>query len=78
MLPHPLSTQFSMCILPMCVLQGTKEAIKAQLKEDPEFRKELRSRVKEALIGKMEPKKASYNFESYMLTGRLGGEKAMG
>jgi hypothetical protein len=46
-----------------------KEAIKAQLKSDPEFRKELRSRVKEALIGKTEPRKASYNFESYMLTG---------
>jgi len=47
---------------------SAKEAIKAQLKADPEFRKELRARVKEALVGKIEPKKASYNFESYMLT----------
>lgn len=66
--------------------QSAREALKAQLRADPDFRKELRGRVKEALLSKAPTKSASYNFDSYMLTGggRVefsffgGGERAHG
>jgi heme/copper-type cytochrome/quinol oxidase subunit 2 len=50
--------------------QSAREALKAKLKADPGFRKELRKRVTEALLAKSEEegKTASYNFDSYMLT----------
>jgi heme/copper-type cytochrome/quinol oxidase subunit 2 len=50
--------------------QSPREALKAKLKADPGFRKELRKRVTEALLAKSEEegKTASYNFDSYMLT----------
>jgi len=51
--------------------QSAREALKAKLKADPSFRKELRKRVTDALIAKGReegPKKAQYNFDSYMLT----------
>lgn len=50
------------------VSESAREALKAQLRTDPEFRKELRGRVKEALLSKAPTKSASYNFDSYMLT----------
>lgn len=51
--------------------QSAREALKAKLKADPEFRKELRKRVTDALVAKNdeEPKSAKYEFDSYMLTG---------
>jgi hypothetical protein len=71
---------------PSHTLQSAREALKAQLRADPDFRKELRGRVKEALLSKAPTKSASYNFDSYMLTGggRVafsffgGGERAHG
>lgn len=54
------------------VLQSAREALKAKLKSDPSFRKELRKRVTDALIAKGReegPRTAEYNFDSYMLTG---------
>lgn len=50
--------------------QSAREALKAKLKADPSFRKELRKRVAEALVAKSdeEGKTASYNFDAYMLT----------
>lgn len=53
------------------MVDSAKEAIKAKLKADPEFRAELRDRVKAALIAKANAgglQKAEYNFDSYMLT----------
>eukprot|EP00878_Enallax_costatus_P000810 GHUV01000935.1.p1 GENE.GHUV01000935.1~~GHUV01000935.1.p1 ORF type:complete len:157 (+),score=60.87 GHUV01000935.1:157-627(+) len=50
--------------------QSAREALKAKLKADPSFRKELRKRVTEALLAKSEEegKTAAYNFDAYMLT----------
>lgn len=53
-------------------MQSAREALKAKLKSDPSFRKELRKRVTDALIAKGReegPRTAEYNFDSYMLTG---------
>lgn len=62
--------------LPVVALQpqSAREALKAKLKSDPSFRKELRKRVTDALIAKGReegPKVAEYNFDSYMLTGKI-------
>lgn len=55
-------------------LQSAREALKAKLKSDPSFRKELRKRVADALLAKggEEAQTAEYNFDSYMLTGARG------
>lgn len=55
------------------VVQSAREALKAKLKSDPSFRKELRKRVTETLLAKSEEegKTASYNFDAYMLTGAV-------
>jgi hypothetical protein len=54
--------------------QSAREALKAKLKSDPSFRRELRKRVTDALIAKGREegtKTAEYNFDSYMLTGEI-------
>ncbi|KAF6265847.1 cytochrome c oxidase subunit II [Scenedesmus sp. NREL 46B-D3] len=50
--------------------QSAREALKAKLKSDPSFRKELRKRVTDELLAKSEDesKSAEYNFDAYMLT----------
>ncbi|WIA11771.1 hypothetical protein OEZ85_011865 [Tetradesmus obliquus] len=50
--------------------QSAREALKAKLKADPSFRKELRKRVTDSLLAKSDedPKTAQYNFDAYMLT----------
>ncbi|KAF8071041.1 ATE1 [Scenedesmus sp. PABB004] len=50
--------------------QSAREALKAKLKADPSFRRELRKRVTDALLakGEEEPKSAKYEFDAYMLT----------
>eukprot|EP00775_Hariotina_reticulata_P007482 gene7482-7691_t len=50
--------------------QSAREALKAKLKADPSFRRELRKRVTDTLLTKNEDeaKTAEYNFDSYMLT----------
>ncbi|GBF89637.1 cytochrome c oxidase subunit II [Raphidocelis subcapitata] len=53
------------------MVDSAKEAIKAKLKADPNFRAELRDRVKAALLAKANGeglKTAEYSFDSYMLT----------
>lgn len=50
-------------------MADAKEQLKAKLKADPGFRGELKSRIKEALLGKVPAAvPISYNFDSYMLT----------
>eukprot|EP00882_Tetradesmus_deserticola_P001771 GHRQ01001903.1.p2 GENE.GHRQ01001903.1~~GHRQ01001903.1.p2 ORF type:complete len:157 (+),score=92.96 GHRQ01001903.1:180-650(+) len=50
--------------------QSAREALKAKLKADPSFRKELRQRVTDELLARSdeEGKNAEYNFDAYMLT----------
>jgi heme/copper-type cytochrome/quinol oxidase subunit 2 len=49
--------------------QAAKEQLKEQLRNDPSFKAELRSRVKEAIMSKVQnTRTAEYNFDSYMLT----------
>jgi hypothetical protein len=59
---------FSLMLL---LWQSAREALKAKLKSDPSFRKELRKRVTDSLLAKSDedPKTAQYNFDAYMLTG---------
>ncbi len=47
---------------------GSKEDLKAQLKQDPSFRAELKDRIKGAMGLRVPPAQAvNYNFDSYML-----------
>lgn len=45
--------------------------LKEKLRSDPEFKREVRDRIKAALLDKVkETKKAEYQFDSYMLSGK--------
>jgi heme/copper-type cytochrome/quinol oxidase subunit 2 len=51
------------------------DEIKAQLKNDPSFRQELKDRLKTALLAKVPTGQTiSYNFDSYMLTDLQPGQ----
>lgn len=71
--PSPSLSHNTLTPLPLLLpVQSAREALKAKLKSDPSFRRELRKRVTDALIAKGREegtKTAEYNFDSYMLTG---------
>jgi hypothetical protein len=69
-LPAPSSQRPRACARPAPVraAQAAKEQLKEQLRNDPSFKSELRSRVKEAIMSKIgATRTAEYNFDSYML-----------
>lgn len=63
--PHPTDRASAESVVAMV---DDKEVLKAKLKQDPSFRKELKDKIKNALLAKVPaPASFTYNFDSYMV-----------